>query len=293
MSDSPKDLVPALAGVPLPAGTVTFLFTDIEGSTRLLRELRDAYEAVRADHHRILRETTASHGGREVDTQGDAFFFVFGRARDGVLAAADAQRDLASHPWPEGGTVRVRMGIHTGEPKVGGEGYVGLDVVKAARICAAAHGGQVLVSQTTRALIAGDEPEGVGLLNLGEHRLKDLQGREPLFQLVLAGLPSTFEQPRTLEEQPEQPATLAVTSGRDFGRHIEEAVRDLKSSIEQSVAGELRRAAGIGPPKAPASNIPWVHRPAMRSEMVFAAVIVTIVFAGLAAIVIALLVLLL
>ena len=291
MTDGPRDLVPATAGPPLPGGTVTFLFTDIEGSTRLLRQLRDAYAGVRADHHRILRGEATNQGGREVDSQGDAFFFVFARARDAVLAAAGAQHALAAHAWPAEVEVRVRMGLHTGEPSVGDEGYVGLDVVKAARICAAAHGGQVLMSQTTRALIAGDEPEGVGLLNLGEHQLKDLDRREPLFQLVLTGLPTRFEEPRTLEEQPEEPGSLAVASGRGIAGQVEAAVRDLRQTIEQSVADELR-AAGL-PSVRPPKSLPGVHRPAMRSELMLAAITVTVVFGALAAIVIALLVLLL
>ena len=293
MTDGSRDLVPATAGAPLPGGTVTFLFTDIEGSTRLLRELRDAYAAVRAEHHRILRAAAADQDGREVDTQGDAFFFVFARARDGVLAAAGAQQALAVQAWPADVEVRVRMGLHTGEPSVGAEGYVGLDVVKAARICAAAHGGQVLVSQTTRALIAGDEPEGIGLLNLGEHRLKDLEHKEPLFQLVLAGLPMEFDHPQTLEEQPEQPATVAVASGRGIAGQVEAAVRDLKQSIEQSVADELRLAGLDLQRERPPPSIAWVHRPPNRPELMLAAITVTVVFAALAAIVIVLLVLLL
>ena len=290
MSDRPQDLVPATSA-PLPAGTVTFLFTDIEGSTRLLRELRDAYAGLRADHHRLLRAAAAAHDGREVDTQGDAFFFVFARARDAVGAAAAAQRALAEHPWPPGAEVRVRMGVHTGEPIVGDEGYVGLDVVKAARICAAAHGGQVLLSQTTRALILGDEPEGVSLLDLGEHRLKDLEQRQPLFQLVLAGLPARFDRPRTLEEQPEDPPEVAVALGRDTAGQIQAAVRDLRVSIEQRVADDLR-AAGLGA-ALPTAVGPEVRLPGSRSEVVLAAFAVTIVFAALAAIAIVLIVFLL
>jgi class 3 adenylate cyclase len=121
------------------AGTVTLLFTDIEGSTRLLASLGDAYADALAEHRRLVREAVAEHGGVEVDTQGDAFFCVFARARDAVDAAADAQRSLVSTP------VRVRMGIHTGEPVVTDEGYVGLDVHRGARICSAAHGGQIVV----------------------------------------------------------------------------------------------------------------------------------------------------
>ena len=117
----------------LPTGTVTFVFTDIEGSTRLLQQLGDAYADVTRDHRRIVRETFGANGGSEVDTQGDAFFYSFGRARDAVRAAVAAQRELAAHAWPEGATVQVRMGLHTGEPTVGDEGYLGLDVVRAAR----------------------------------------------------------------------------------------------------------------------------------------------------------------
>jgi class 3 adenylate cyclase len=130
----------------LPTGTVTFLFTDIEGSTRLLHELGDAYAGILAEHRRVLRDAFATHGGVEVDTQGDAFFVAFARATDALSGAADAQRAL------EDGPLRVRMGLHTGEPLVTEEGYVGIDVHRAARIAAAGHGGQVLVSQTTHDL---------------------------------------------------------------------------------------------------------------------------------------------
>ncbi len=128
----------------LPTGTVTFLFTDIEGSTRLLHELGDAYADALAEHRRVLREAFARHGGVEVDTQGDAFFVAFVRVKDALAAAAEGRQALDCGP------VRVRMGLHTGEPVVTDEGYVGLDVHRAARIAAAGHGGQILLSQTTR-----------------------------------------------------------------------------------------------------------------------------------------------
>src|SRR5438046_1926442 len=147
----------------LPTGTVTFLFTDIEGSTRLLHELGDAYAGVLAEHRRVLREAFARHGGVEVDTQGDAFFIAFARASDALAAARDAADALE-------GPIRVRMGVHTGEPLVTDEGYVGIDVHRAARIAAAGHGGQILVSQSTRDLVGAEEL----LRDLGEHRLKDL-----------------------------------------------------------------------------------------------------------------------
>jgi predicted ATPase len=156
----------------LPTGTVTFLFTDIEGSTRLLRELGDAYAAALADHRRVLREAFARHDGVEVDTQGDAFFVAFARAKDALAAAADGQEAL------EPGPIRVRIGLHTGEPIVTDEGYVGIDIHRAARIAAAGHGGQIVVSQTTYDLAGSD-----GLHDLGDHRLKDLSAPERLYQL--------------------------------------------------------------------------------------------------------------
>src|SRR6266487_6990523 len=176
----------------LPWGTVTFLFTDIEGSTRLLKQLRDRYSEALGEHQTILREAFAEHGGREIDTQGDSFFVAFRRAKDAVAAALAAQRNLAEHPWPDGLELRVRMGIHTGEPTVGEERYVGLGVHRAARICAAGHGGQVLVSQTTRELLRDAPLTDVTLRDLGEHQLKDLDEPERLYQLVAPGLGEAF-----------------------------------------------------------------------------------------------------
>ena len=181
-----------------PRGTVTFLFTDVEGSTRLLRHLRDRYGAVLAEHQRILREAFAAHGGEEVDTQGDAFFYVFSRAREAANAAAAAQRALAGHSWPDALDLRVRMGMHTGEPVVSDEGrYHGLGVHRTARIMAAGHGGQVLVSQGTASVLADDEPPGIRLRDLGEHRLKDLERPERIYQLNVDGLPQAFPPLRT------------------------------------------------------------------------------------------------
>jgi len=197
----------------LPSGTVTFLFTDIEGSTRLLKRLGERYVDLLDGHHRLLREAISSVGGQEIDTQGDSFFVAFRRARDAVLAAVAAQRALAEHEWPEGLEVRVRMGIHTGEPAVGGESYVGLGVHRAARICSACHGGQLLVSNATRELVQDDLPSGVGLRELGEHSLKDLDRAECLFQVTGAGLRSDFPPLRTLAG-PETVALFGVVSGR-------------------------------------------------------------------------------
>jgi class 3 adenylate cyclase len=170
----------------LPGGTVTFLFTDIEGSTRLLQQLGDAYGDVVRDHRQLLREHLGVKGGTEVDTQGDAFFYSFPRAKDGVAGAVAAQRALAEHEWPDGAEVKVRMGLHTGEPSVGEEGYLGLDVVRAARICSAGHGGQILLSETTRALVGNDLPEGASVVDLGQQNLKDVQ-HERIYQLAIDG----------------------------------------------------------------------------------------------------------
>ena len=186
----------------LPIGTVTFLFTDIEGSTQLLKQLRDRYGEALADHQRILREAFAEHGGHEIDTQGDSFFVAFRRAKDAVSAAIASQRRLAEHVWPDGAELRVRMGIHTGEPAVGGERYVGLGVHRAARICAAGHGGQVLVSQTARELLRDDPIPDVSLRDLGEHQLKDLDEPERLYQLVAPGLQEDFPELKTAAPPP-------------------------------------------------------------------------------------------
>jgi predicted ATPase/class 3 adenylate cyclase len=186
----------------LPAGTVTLLFTDIEGSTRLLARLGDRYIEVLGEHRRLLRAAFAQFNGHEIDTEGDAFFVAFTKASEVAAAAVAGQRALAAHPWPEGAVVRVRMGIHTGEPIVVAHDYAGLDVHRAARICSAAHGAQVLLSQSTRELVGADLPSGVGLRDLGEHRLKDFTDPQRLFQLVIPGLPADFPSLRTLGVHP-------------------------------------------------------------------------------------------
>ena len=183
----------------LPSGTVTFLFTDIEGSTRLLKSLGDRYEAVLNEHDRCLREAFEAAHGQEVDTQGDAFFAAFGRAGDAVAAAVDVQRRLQRCAWPEGADVRVRVGIHTAEPKVGEHRYIGIGVHRTARICAAAHGGQVLLSSATRELVEDSLPEGVELLDLGSHSLKDLDRPEHLYQVAGPELPGDFPPVRAAE----------------------------------------------------------------------------------------------
>ncbi len=200
----------------LPSGTVTLLFTDIEGSTRLLQRLGDNYANILAECRQLLRATFQEWNGREVDTQGDAFFIAFARATDAVLAAVDAQRALSAHPWPEGISVRVRMGLHTGEPTLTHEGYVGLDVHRTARIMSAGHGGQVLLSHSTANLVEQDLPDDVTLRDLGEHHLKDLARPKHLFQLVISGLPADFPPLKTLDTHPNNlPVQLTPFIGRE------------------------------------------------------------------------------
>jgi len=186
----------------LPTGTVTLLFTDMAGSTRLLQLLGKRYADVLAECRDLMRAAFQQHHGHEVDTQGDAFFVAFARASDAISAAVTAQRALAGHSWPEGVPVRVRMGLHTGEPDLASEGYVGLSVHHAARIMSAGHGGQVLLSQVTCDLVEHDLPERVSLRDLGAHRLKDLRHPHHLFQLVIAGLAADFPPLKTLDSSP-------------------------------------------------------------------------------------------
>ncbi len=200
----------------LPAGTLTFLFTDIEGSTRLVTALGPAFGPLLERHQALLRAAFEAAGGIEISTEGDAFFVVFQSAAAAVAAAAAAQRSLAAEPWPaEVGTVRVRMGLHTGEAVLGGDNYVGLDVHRAARIAAAAHGGQVLVSCGDRRAGTGVAPCGLQLRELGEFRLKDLERPERLAQLVGPGLADDFPPPRTLETPSNLPPQVTSFVGRE------------------------------------------------------------------------------
>jgi class 3 adenylate cyclase len=221
----------------LPSGTVTFVFTDIEGSTKLLQELGDEYADVSRDHRRIVREAFGAHDGTEIDTQGDSFFFSFTRARDAAAAAVEAQRALEAHAWPQGTSVRVRMGLHTGEPTVGDEGYLGLDVVRAARISAAGHGGQILLSETTRALLGNQLPENVSIHDLGRRELKDIQ-HEQLYELALDGRPAVTEPLRT----------DAVDSRTDaMAKRFEDRVT---TYVEQQLEAAFK-GGGPGPSKPP------------------------------------------
>jgi class 3 adenylate cyclase len=180
--------------------TVTFLFTDMEGSTRLLKALgRDRYREVLGQHQRLLRDAFAAHGGKEVDTQGDSFLVAFESAADAAAAAVDAQRALAEHEWPEEALVRVRMGLHTTEASFGEERYVGLGLHRAARVGAAAHGGQVLLTSATRELVEDDLPADATLRDLGAHRVKDIEQPVRIYQLIGHGLQRQFPRLRTVE----------------------------------------------------------------------------------------------
>ena len=182
----------------LPSGAVTFVFTDIEGSTRLVRRLRARYAEVLGEHQRLLRGAFSQHGGHEIDTQGDAFFYAFGSAYEAVVAAIEVQRALSGHEWPEEAEVKVRIGIHTGQAVPANGRYTGLAVHRAARICSAGHGGQVLVSQATQSLLEDEEDGdlGVGMLDLGDQRLKDIERPVRLYQVTAPGLPTDFPPPR-------------------------------------------------------------------------------------------------
>jgi class 3 adenylate cyclase len=220
----------------LPEGTVTLLFTDIEGSTRLLQELGEAYEDLLTDHRRLLRSEFEENGGVVVDTQGDAFLVAFRRALDAVSAAVEAQQALAAHDWSGSARPRVRIAIHTGEPSRVGEGFVGLSVHRAARICSAGHGGQVLLSATTRDLVEDHLPSGVALLDLGEHRLKDLDRPETIAQLVIEGVPPVFTPLKTLEDQQVDATPL---TGRE--EELATAADDAIAAVPRKDVGALMR----------------------------------------------------
>jgi predicted ATPase/class 3 adenylate cyclase len=182
----------------LPAGTVTLLFADVEGSTRLLHLLGERFAPARARMRELVRAAAGKHGGVEVDWAGDGVFLAFARARDAIAAAAQIQSSLAAEPWPDEEAHRLRVGIHTGEPDLGDEGYVGMDVAVAARVCSSAHGEQVVVTRATRDM-AGDEPlSGASFVPLGRHRLKDVPTAVQLFQLVVPGLRDDFPPLKTL-----------------------------------------------------------------------------------------------
>jgi class 3 adenylate cyclase len=248
----------------LPVGTVTFVFTDIEGSTRLLQELGDeSYGQVAGDHRRLVREAFNGHGGTEIDTQGDAFFFSFPRARDAVAAAVGAQRALRDHGWPQGKSVRVRMGLHTGEPHLGEEGYLGIDVVRAARISGAGHGGQILVSETTRALLGNQLPDGVAVHDLGEQNLKDIQ-HEHIYEISIDGDPASYRPLKT------ERGSRSSGPGSSLEARFEER-------INAYVERQLEHALGDGtPPTVPAKLVGGAVAFGLGTLLAVAVVIVAI-----------------
>ena len=197
--NNPSTFSGGQSGERLPSGTVTFLFTDIEGSTKLLQQLGEDYASLIADHDQLLRGIFENHNGNIRGTEGDSFFVAFASALEAVQAVIEAQQTLSAHIWPHSVRVRVRMGLHTGEPQISELGYVGIDVHRAARIAAAAHGGQVILSQTTRDLVHRELPRDITLRDLGEHRLKDLREPKHLYQLVIPGLPADFPPIKSLD----------------------------------------------------------------------------------------------
>ena len=225
----------------LPTGTVTFLFTDVEGSTRLLQRVGDGYRGLLATHNQFLREAIATSGGVEVQTEGDGFFAVFPSATGAIRAAVQAQRAVSNHSWPEGEVVRVRMGLHTGEGVLSEGTYVGLDVHRAARIAAAGHGGQILASDATRALIEQALPMGVRLQDLGVHRLRDIEQHERLYQLLIDDLADTFPPIRSLNARL---SNLPEVRSSFVGR--EDAVREATALLERARLLTLTGPGGIG-----------------------------------------------
>jgi predicted ATPase/class 3 adenylate cyclase len=225
----------------LVAGTVTLVFTDIEGSTLLLERLQDRYATVLSDHHRLLREAFGARGGSEHDAAGDGLYFTFPSARAALAGAVDAQRAILGHPWPDGVAVRVRMGLHTGEPVSADVGLVGLDVHRAARIAAAGHGGQILLSQTVRDLVGREVPAGVSLVDLGQHRLKDLADSQHIFQAVAEGLPAEFPALRTIDARPNNlPRQLSSFVGR------QRELGDARALLQSTPLLTLTGPGGVG-----------------------------------------------
>jgi class 3 adenylate cyclase len=223
----------------LPTGTVTFVFSDIEGSTELMKRLGERYGELIGQHRRIIRETFGAHDGAEIDTQGDSFFFAFARARDAVAAAVDAQRAHVEHEWPDGEQVRVRMGLHTGEPAVGAEGYLGVDVVRAARLAATGCGGNVLLSETTRALLGSSLPDGVSIHPLGERKLKDIDEPERIYELAIEGVE------RSEAATPSSPLGAVEEPNETWERRAEELSSRLSEKINEKVNRSLERSFGL------------------------------------------------
>jgi class 3 adenylate cyclase len=230
----------------LPRGTVTFAFTDIEGSTKLLKQLGDGYAEVLSSHRHLVRGAFGALGGVEIDTQGDAFFYAFGRAGDAVSAAARVQREHAQRHWPQGAAVRVRIGLHTGEPTLSEEGYVGLDVVRAARLCGSCRGGQVLLSQVTKALVGPRLPEGVEVFPVGARELKDIDEPEVVYELGITGVPVTPESGAPDAVLPRHRNAEPPNSSAGWEERIDDWAANLESAIERRVRVSVERSLERG-----------------------------------------------
>jgi len=241
----------------LPGGTLTMLHTDVENSTPLTLHLGEHYSEVLATHCALLRTAFAAHEGCEIDTQGDSFFVVCPRATQAVTAAVAIQRALAAEAWPKGGVVRVRIGLHSGEPIRTAEGYTGLDVIRGARIREAGHGGQVLLSKSTAALIEDALIDGLRLLDLGAHRLKGIPRPERIFQLLIPDLPADFLPLRLLDTRgrahpgPAQSRVLTTVLFVDWAGATERLIVlgdrrwiELRSQYSTLVRQELARHGG-------------------------------------------------
>src|SRR6266581_890745 len=245
------------ARVELPGGTVTMLFSDVEGSTKLLAALGDQYGEVLSTQRRLLRTAFGRHHGTELGTEGDSFFLVFASALDAAGACIAAQRELAAYAWPRDVLPLVRMGLHTGEPTRHEDGYIGMDVHRAARIAASAHGGQVVMSEATRQLVAGQlagkQPSGagrgsqegagpadLGVADLGWHRLKDIAEAEHLYQLLIPGLPETFPPLKSLGTRGSlpRPPTPFIARSAEF--------RDMQGLLSGADAVRLVTVTGPG-----------------------------------------------
>jgi len=273
----------------LPRGTVTLLFTDVDHSTDLVKRLQERYAEVLARHRELLRAAFTTYGGTEVDTQGDAFFVVFAQTRAAVEAAVAAQRSLAAERWPEEARLSVRMGMHTGEPYLAEHRYTGIAVHRAARICSIGHGGQVLLSRAAAGIVDDQEIPGVGLRDLGEHRLKDFERPERIFQLVVDRLPAHFPPPRAIAQQTPLTGTVTVVmaEGRrmlrlmhelppeQFGALVAHYQRLLPAVLEEHGGRELDVAAdtvtaAFASPKQAAAAAAAAHRAVAEHEWPYA-----------------------
>ena len=234
----------------MPRGTVTFLATDLEESTQYVQRLRKEYADLLGELRRLMRAAFADHDGWEVDTQGDAFFVAFERVRDAVLATATVQRAMAAHEWRWDPRPRIRMGLHTTEPHVWEEGYVGVGLTRANRICSVGHGGQVLLSRSTAGVLADEDVEGIGLLDLGEHRLKGLDRPERIFQLVIEGLENDFRPLNTIEGAgvATETMTVLITDLVGVTRRLHELpldkFRTLVADYHRTLEGVLKETGG-------------------------------------------------